>query len=363
MAVVDSANRAALGPVEVISYLDLIAGRCQPPPPGSLVRIESPSECDATTRAILKAGAAPLIARGQVPLWPEAIDRLAIDRGEIVRPRQWFLGYQAILTQLEAAWAAANVRWMSRPGGIISAFDKLDCLERWSHAGLPVPRRFSCGANYAEIRREIRERHARVFVKLRHGYSAMGAVALEWRDSLVRAITPMDIVWSQGRSRLFVSKRPRVITREHDIAWLIDLLAKEEILVEQWLPKARWNGKPYDARVVVIAGKARHVVGRAHCSPFTNLNLDATRIPADELQRRMGTAWTDFESIAEQAASLIPGAGALGLDILVRPCRRQFVLLEANAFGDYLPGLMHREQSTYDAEWSEFSGALTGVAA
>jgi hypothetical protein len=131
---------------------------------------------------------------------------------------------------------------------------------------------------------------------------------------------------------------------------LIDLLGREEIVVESWIPKARWNGVPFDLRFVVIAGKMRHVVGRANASPFTNLNLGASRIERDAMEQRFGDSWSTVESLAERASAEIPNATVLGIDLLVRPGLKRFALLEANAFGDYLPNLLHDGDTTYEAE-------------
>jgi hypothetical protein len=182
----------------------------------------------------------------------------------------------------------------------------------------------------------------------------MGAVALEWRGDLVRAITTVDVTWQAGRPRLFVSKRPRVLQREFEIAWLIDTLAMEEIVIEDGLPKARWQGKPFDLRIVTIGGQARHVVGRANGSPFTNLNLDAARMTQDDVERQLGDGWVEAKSLAERAAAQIQGAWSLGMDILMKPNRRLGVVLEANAFGDYLPGLLCNGETTYETELREF---------
>jgi hypothetical protein len=361
-AFLSDAHRLGLSRVDVVSYLDWIEGRARPPRPGSLVRIESPSECSLTTRAILKAGIAPLEARGGAPLSGTEIDRLACDRGEMLHPRQWYFGYRDILTRMGALFCEGDIRWLTTPSAIITAFDKLACLELWSQAGLPVPRRFPGIATYSQLRREISRRHARIMIKLRYGYSAIGAVALEWRGPLVRAITTMEIS-SRDQSRLFVSRRPRVLTSELEIAWLIDRLAQEEILVEEWLTKARWHGSPYDVRVILIGGEVHHVVGRSSASPFTNLNLDARRIPREAVERHLGASWDPFESLCRQAARGIPEARVLGLDVLVRPCRGRFALLEANAFGDYLPGIMHRGRSIYETVLSQFCHAERRVTA
>jgi hypothetical protein len=149
---------------------------------------------------------------------------------------------------------------------------------------------------------------------------------------------------------LFVTKKPRLLTRGLEVAWLIDTLGMEEVFVEDWIPKARHEGLPFDLRVITIGGEPRHVVGRAHSSPFTNLNLDARRLSRETVAEILGEGWREALLLAEQAARGIPNAYALGLDLLVRPSRRRFVMLEANAFGDYLPKLEFEGASTYEAE-------------
>jgi hypothetical protein len=340
--------------VDVVSYLDIIQDRVLSPESG-YVRLESPGESAEIARAILTAGIAPMEAAGRIPIRVAQIRELQCDRGEILHPLQWFLGYRRILESLKSRWDHPNLRWMSTPGSVVRSFDKIACLERWSSAGLPVSYRYPTASTYSEIRQTVPDRHARLFVKLRYGYCAIGAVALEWRGSLVRAITTVEVTWSDGRPRLFVSKKPRILTREFEIAWLIDTLAMEEILVEDWLPKARWNGCPFDLRVITIGGIVHHVVGRANPSPFTNLNLDAKRISRDDVVERLGDGWWTMESICQNAAEALPDAGMLGIDLLVRPGDRKFALLEANAFGDYLPGLTYQGMSTWEAQIHQLS--------
>jgi hypothetical protein len=337
--------------LDVVSYSDLLSQSSNVlPGPGGIVRLESPGECAETYKQILKAGIGPMESRGRVPIGSSSIDQLTCDRCEMLHPLQWYLGYQSIIGKLESDWADRGIRWMSAPSSIALAFDKLACLELWSTAGLPVPHRYSNLLTYADIRQAVPDRHARLFIKLRYGYSAMGAVALEWRDSRVRAITTVDVTWSQGRPRFFLTKKPRVLQREFEIAWLIDTLGMEEILVEDWLPKARIHNQPFDLRILSIGGSVQHVVGRANDSPFTNLNLDAKRISREDVIQRLGPAWPEAISLTERAAACFPGAGMLGIDLLVRPCRKKFALLEANAFGDYLPGLLFNGRSTYEAQ-------------
>ena len=351
----EAVERSDGASVSLLPWLDwLDSENIAPPSAGTIVRIESPGENVAVAKRLLRAGISPMEMAGCRPIEAAEIDRLDCSRGEILHPRQWFLGFASSLRKLGQAWSGSNVQWMSSPDSIVTAFDKVECLKRWTVAGLPTPTRWEDITSYHQLRESIPHRHARIFVKLRYGYSAMGSVALEWRDDKVRAITTVESVWSAGRPRLFVSKRPRFLGREFEIAWLIDTLGMEEIVVEKWLPKARWRGRSFDLRIVTIGGKPAHIVGRASSSPFTNLNLDSTRLSREEVVEVLGDRLQDVERLATTAAAALPDAFTLGIDILPRASSPRCDLLEANAFGDYLPGLLHEGRTTYDAEVAGF---------
>lgn len=346
--------RAAAGdriPIEVVSYPEWIRdGGAAVTRPQRVVRIESPSECLGTFHAILRAGIAPMEARRRIPLSESEIADLTPGKGEILHPLQWFLGLRELMGNLEAAWEPHQPRWMTAPSAVTRMFDKRATLAAWASSRLPLPKQYPEFKTYSQLREAVGSPHARLFVKLRYGYSAMGAVALEWRGPLIRAITTVDVAWSNGRPRLFVSKKPRVLTREFEIAWLIDTLGMEEILVENWLPKACWNRRNFDLRVITTRGRVTHLVGRASFSPFTNLNLDAQRIPGPLVVEHLGEHWERAKALCEQASREFPDALAMGIDLLVKPSGQDFVLLEANAFGDYLPGLTASGKSTYEMQ-------------
>ena len=58
---------------------------------------------------------------------------------------------------------------------------------------------------------------------------------------------------------------------------MLTFILQEGAIVEEWLPKAVFQGKQFDLRVVVIKGVAKHFVVRLGNSPMTNLHLGNAR--------------------------------------------------------------------------------------
>lgn len=364
----------------VLSYRDYL-GSDRPItaylPPHAILRIDSPGEDPEIHRQLLRLG-----MQGPPDLWPEVaaragqmfplgdaskrlppdfqplshreIEQLRFERGAIITPRQWYAGLTWTMHRLESELAGqTGVRLMAHPGDVPILFDKGICQTIWQQAGLTVPPFWLGLHSYDQLRAAFAgDRHKNLFLKLRHGYSAMGALALQWQGSRIRALAPLEICREDGVTRLYLSKRVQSLTDEHVIVELVNWLGREGVIVEPWLPKARIEGRNFDLRVVVIAGRVRHVVGRANYGPFTNLNLDGVRIAAADVQAHLGgEAWEQAMQLCAVAADCFPRSQYLGVDLLVRSDCRRFALLEGNAFGDYLPGLLDDEHcTTYEAE-------------
>ncbi|MCY2964477.1 MAG: STM4014 family protein, partial [Planctomycetota bacterium] len=335
--------------------------------PGDWLRLESPGESWEIERRFLELGIEPLDQEGGHPLSAGELLQCAGSRGVIHRPRQWYLGLCRALDRVEIELAEfetaeplsvagsedrnpRGVACFIEPREVAVLFDKGACQPLFEKTGLPIPPFRMNLPSYDEIRHEYRDRqHARLMLKLRHGFSAIGAVALEWHRSRVRAITTTERLATAEGDRLFLSKRVHHLLNEVEIASLIDRFALEGLIVEDWLPKDRIDGQQYDVRALVIDGRLRHVVGRGSASPFTNLNLDGKRIDASRIESRLGDRWHDARRICEQAAGCFPGALTVGVDLLIRP-NQEFALLEANAFGDNLPGLLEGGEDPHGAQ-------------
>jgi hypothetical protein len=101
---------------------------------------------------------------------------------------------------------------------------------------------------------------------------------------------------------------------------------------------------------VAIAGRARHVVPRLSATPLTNLHLLNARGDLAALLDRIGhERWEQAKRTCERAAGCFRGLYS-GIDLLFTAGYRRHAILEMNAFGDLLPGILAGGQDTYTAE-------------
>lgn len=343
-----------LEPARVFSYAEVLGGASIVDGSPAMVRIESLGKDFETERALLSEGA-PVGAAAPLPF----------ERGRIHHSRWWYRGFCRALGRIEEqlSVASAAARVMNPPADIACMFDKRACHRRLLDAGVPVPPAVGPVESYEELSAAMRESGClSVFIKLAHGSSASGAIAYR-TDGRGRhsAATTVEMVRSDGEARLYNSRRIRTLTDEREIAALADALAPYRLHVEAWLPKAGFAGCTFDLRVLVIAGKAHHVVARLSNSPMTNLHLRNRRATAGEIRGFLGEELWNRMLGAAEAAMLrgFPDSLYGGVDVMVTASRRTVAVLEVNAFGDLLPGVLHDGEDTYQAE---LSAALAGAA-
>jgi hypothetical protein len=348
--------RCGLPPATLVPHAGLLAGRTtleQVVRPGTVVRLESPGRDFEVEKALLAAGADEPDADGPARISRKAAERLPFDKGRIWYPRQWYLGFRAHLRRLGEQLARCPPHGLtSRPPDVEVLFDKCRCQALFARHGVPVPRGLGPVRSFAELSERMRESgYRRVFVKLLHGSSASGVVAYAAGGARHQAVTTVEMVRQGGELRLYNSRKIRRYHKAADVAELIDALAREGVQVEEWVPKAGLDGHVFDLRVVVIAGRARHVVVRMSRSPMTNLHLLNRRGDLSAVLERMGlAAWEAARRTCELAAAVFPGSLHLGVDLLVAPGFRRHAVLEGNAFGDLLPGVLSEGADTYEAE-------------
>lgn len=303
-------------------------------PPDALVRVDSPGE-DVTTARLLRG-------------WVRDPD---LYRAEgTADQHRGFVRALGRLSSLVAATSGAHL--VQDPVDLIDMCDKRRAHARLASAGVPVADALPGPiTGYASLRERMAEHRAhRVFVKPAHGSSASGVIALATGGAgRIKAVTSADLTWSQdGSVALFNSLRPRTYTTETEVAAVVDALAPDGLHVERWLPKAGFDGRVVDLRVLVVAGRAAHVVARSSRSPLTNLHLGNARGDVDALRETMGPrAWREAMATAEAAAGVFGSTLHVGVDLLLSPGWRSFTICEVNAFGDLLPRVLHEGRGTH----------------
>lgn len=248
---------------------------------------------------------------------------------------------------MEVAASAAGAEVLGSPGDIGVLFDKRLCHGLLDRAGVPVPASPTSGPGatpvhgWSDVRELLREhRMPRAFVKLAHGSSASGVLAVETAGpGRVRATTSVE---RDASGRLFNSLRVRRYASEAEVSAIVDALAPDGLHIERWLPKASQRGRAADLRIVVVGGRATHAVVRTSTSPMTNLHLGGARGDLDEVRAAVtaaGGSWREALTMCERAADCFPGTPCVGVDLLPTAGWRRFAVGEVNAFGDLLPGL------------------------
>jgi hypothetical protein len=345
-------------PAPVVSWHDLLAGTAHllldHLSPGDTARLESPGRDFTVERRLIAAG-----ADVPDPSHPDA-DRISAadalrlpeERGRLRHARQWYLGFRAVLARLrDAASAVPDVRWMNHPDDVAVLFDKRECQARFAVAGVPVPRPLGSPRDFADLRERMRSAGlSRVFVKLASGSSGAGAVALAVSGPRLRAFTTVEAV-REGGLRLYNTRRLRELESAAEVGPLVDALCREGVQAEEWVPKATAPGGGFDLRVLVIAGRVRHVVMRVGQGPMTNLHLLNRRGDLEALRERVPPVrWEAGMESCRRAAARFPGCHCVGVDLLFAPGFRRHVVLEANAFGGLLPGILCEGRDTYEDE-------------
>lgn len=323
----------------VISYLDWLSGMERPAiEAGSIVKIDSPGENEEVRNL--------LVGRG------ESEPTIPADHGEIKHMRAWYAGYSNWLQEVQGVIMKGSLHAMNAPADILLQFNKPACQAWLQQQGVPVPLRLPAFTCYDELVHSM-QRHGlhKVFIKPAHASSASGVIAFRKAGHRVQAITSAEMVPSTAGLQLYNALKVRTYTSEAEIAALVNHMVPENVFAEEWLPKATLNGRFFDLRVLVIAGRARHTVIRTSSHIITNLHLGNRRGDINEFIANIGAhKLEEIKQLAEKTAACFPGSLYMGIDILLTADLKKTVVLEINAFGDLLPGLLHEGESCYEAQ-------------
>ncbi len=272
-------------------------------------------------------------------------------RGEILSLDHQYLGLCRVLRDLND-WSLNryDVEFDQQPGEIAIMFDKWATHRRMlPHRPKTVLLPTERSLFHDELRQFIRDCRGRVFVKPRYASSASGVCCYRISNHRQQLIAPIEIMRDAGRVRLFNSLRVRSYTCPRDIQDIFSVLAPQGMVAESAVNKARVDGDRFDLRVVVISGRADHLVARQSASPITNLHLGNARASLDMVTEAVGSERLEAcRQLALHAAARFPGTRYCGVDVLL-PRTGIPLVCEVNAFGDFLPNLVAAGRTVYEA--------------
>ena len=306
----------------VVPWLDVLHGRARFEA-GEVVRIDSPGE-DAEVARLLRGESEP------------------VDMYRVEGTRAWYEGFIAALENLQAEIEAAGAVALESAEETAIAFDKAQTRAMLAERGIPVPKVVPGVSGYASLRAALEKRDwPKVHVKIRHGSSASGVVALVHhpKSGAPMATTSTELHRVPSGYELYNSLRVRLYREEREVSALIDLLAADGLHVEHTVDLLYIGRERIDFRLVTVGGKVTHAVGRSSELPMTNLHLGGKRREVALLRQRYGEErWARTLDLAERTAACFPKSHCLGIDVLTADSGEY--VGEVNAYGDLLPNLI-----------------------
>lgn len=324
-------------PLKEIHYLDILQGRFDwlSIPKNAIIRLESPGENFEVEKELISKG-----SNGSIH-----IDE---DFGRVRHLSEWYRGYKILLKEIEELLQGKQVRWFNTPDAVITMFDKNLCHQAFEKHKVNSTNLIGRLENYQQLRELMnREKKQSVFIKPANGSSASGIIALKTAGSRVSAYSSL----SQKDNKLYNSLRISNYTNEINLRQLINTMAAENCIVEEWLPKAKVDRYSFDLRIVVVDGRACQHVVRCSKSPMTNLHLGNKRGDHNLVEKHFGKKmWEAIKNEAEKASKSIPGHHYAGVDVMINSRTQEPVVIEINAFGDLIPNITHEGLTTYESE-------------
>lgn len=304
---------------------------------GTVFKIEPPGDDAEAHHRLIELGCTRL---GRPPRAPLA-------HGEFAASDAWFDGFTQAMHLVDGVLReVGGVRVVNGPHDILAMTDKWRCQQRLQAHGADIPALLGPVGSAEEFAALV-DHHGldRVFLKSRYGSSAAGVVAYRRNRRGQQQATTSAQLAPGTADRLFNVKRLRSYTRPSEIRHVFDLIAAQGAYAEAWVPKPRHGAGHFDVRVVTLAGRAAHRVARVGLRTLTNLHLDSER--ADPAALLDGETLQQMAAAADHAATAFTESRVIGFDLVVRPGSVR--VLEANAFGDLLPGLQWRGHDTHEA--------------
>lgn len=252
--------------------------------------------------------------------------------------------------------------FLNTPSGIESVLDKFHCKKKLMEQGIAVTEMISEEVLKAEepgradgAVERLEEMMCRcqassVFIKPSHSSGAAGIVAYRKVPGSGRVAAYTSCRVSGGE--LVNTKKIYRLERREEITALLRSVLSLGVIVERWHPKASYQGKSFDLRVVWQFGEIAFIVARQSSGPITNLHLNNAPLDWHKLGLSERTA-AEIRCLCQDAMKLFPGLLVAGIDILLEKETLRPRIIEINGQGDLIYQDIYAENTIYKRQVEE----------
>ncbi len=256
--------------------------------------------------------------------------------------REQLQAYQKNLQRLQATGA----HFLNSPEAINRVLDKRKCKLQLQEAGIPTTQMLlDRVTNIEQLITWMEENRVfSVFIKPVYFSGAAGVIAfrIQPRTKKIMAYTSCKLV----DGVLMNTKTLYCLKDAEEIFALINAILALDVMIERWYPKADFQGKSYDLRVVYQFGHIAHVVARGSKGPVTNLHLNNQALDIQELGLKQKLL-DEIENVCGNAVDLFPGLSMAGIDILIEKNSQKPYIIEMNGQGDLIYQDIYNDNRIY----------------
>ena len=281
---------------------------------------------------------------------PESLEKAVVKLDPVVYGETKIGQMDALLDQYTRILSrfATNrmIKFLNHPDSVMQVLHKRECKEKLMTQQIPVTQMIATGICWVEdLKRLMEERKEYgVFVKPVQASGAAGIMAYRFLPRQNREVLYTCACLEKGR--LINTKKLCRIEDKEQIQDILDRILSMETVIERWHPKAVYQGKQYDLRVVWQFGKVDFVVARQSKGPITNLHLNNQALPIEQLALSMEKQ-EEIAGLCNKAMEQFPGLSYAGIDVMLTKNTLKPLIIEINGQGDLLYQDIFHENRIY----------------
>lgn len=245
-----------------------------------------------------------------------------------------------------ATLSNTGCRFLNHPKGILAVLDKGSCKKKLIANGVPVTELLSDKIKTLEQLHEIMDKRRvfAVFVKPVYASGAAGVAAYRRLPGKNREILYTSCYLQGGK--LINTKKLYRLERREEIQPFLKAVLSLGVIVERWHPKASFQEKSYDLRVVWQFGRMEYILARQSGGPVTNLHLNNAPLALEWLGLSAQTM-DAIEDVCRRAMEVFPYLTMAGIDVLLEKGTMKPYIIEINGQGDLIYQDIYQENRIY----------------